>query len=439
MGKRRCIILLLAVLVFGLEACTIPISRAREGVLVTPLASPERTPVYENGGWIIARASMHNHTVFSDGIRSMEGLVQLARNQGIAVLAITDHHQLGMQFGPIRVKSNSITERKGGYEDYFQHLCRLRDETTDVIIIPGVEYTGWGWAEGKFSNANLWGMSHHFVVYGIEDSRVWEQAPHQVELPVKEYNDPDSELEPLITLVRYFREAGGMVFWAHPDWYNEGSYGPIKVRDHPCGRLVNQLKELNGFAAVPEGIFEGAQPGEPWDHALLEYIIGEREAPIWAIGDADYHGEPHTLANGTTMLYLHQLTHEQVYEAMGKGRMVVFMGDPFQDVFVKEFWVSGGGPSEHEIMLGETVKLESIPRIHFALSRDIPSIRVWLIRNGKVIYETTGSEFDYIDELAFERGLPAYYRVEVKGERKSQDEPWPWSSYLFTNPIFVEF
>jgi hypothetical protein len=439
MAKRICAVLILACMVSATGACTIPITRARKGLPVTPLAYPERTPVYESGEWIIARASMHNHTTFSDGKRSMEGLVQLARNQGMAVLAITDHHKLGRTIGPITARDNSITEREGGYKDYFEHLCKVRDETHDVIVIPGVEYTGWSWGEGKFPNMTVWGMSHHFVVYGINDYRVWEQAPYQSRVPMIKYNDPDLELEPLIELVGFFRDAGGMVFWAHPDWYSEASYGPIKLKDHPCGRLVNQLKDINGFAAVPEGFFEAAQPGTAWDHALLEYILGERDSPVWAIGDADYHGEPHTLANGTTMLYLHELTREQVYQAMEKGRMVVHMGDPFQDVFVKEFRVSVSRTVGDEIMLGEKVKLDASPCIGFALNSPVSPIRVRLIRNGMVIHETDESKFVYIDNEAFERGLPAYYRVEIKGERRGKAEPWPWSSYLFTNPVFVEF
>lgn len=437
--KKKAISILVLVFITGLHACTISLSRAKEGLAVAPLSTPERTPVYESGDWIIARASMHNHTVFSDGTLSMEGLVQLARNQGMAVLAISDHHKLGMKLGPIRAKDNSISEREGGYEDYFESLLEIRDETTDIIVIPGVEYTGWETAVGRFPNVDIWGGSHHFVIYGIEDPEVYARAPHLDETPIKEHFDPEAELDPLISLVSYFREEGGIVILAHPDWYNEGAYGPIKVKGHPYGRLVNQLKEINGFAAVPEGIFEATKPGLPWDHALLEYIIGERDVPIWAIGDADFHGEPHTLANGTTMLYLRELNTGQVYEAMEKGRMVLHMGDPFQDVFVKEFWVSSGGSPKDEIMLGENVKIKGRPRIHFALSEDIPLIRVLLIRNGVVIYETSDSGFDYVDELAFERGLPAYYRVEVKGERRSSKEPGPRESYLFTNPIFVEF
>src|SRR4030042_4791401 len=44
--------------------------------------APERTPRYEHAGWIIARASIHNHTVYSDGCRTPEDLLEMAGRQG---------------------------------------------------------------------------------------------------------------------------------------------------------------------------------------------------------------------------------------------------------------------------------------------------------------------------------------------------------------------
>ena len=46
----------------------------------------EHTPVYHEGGWIIARASLHNHTVLSDGKNTLEDELELAKKTVLAIL-----------------------------------------------------------------------------------------------------------------------------------------------------------------------------------------------------------------------------------------------------------------------------------------------------------------------------------------------------------------
>jgi hypothetical protein len=77
-----------------LAAASIPISQDdNSGTLLEKLGTPQHTPIYQSGEWLIARGSVHNHTNFSDGCRIPEDLVQQARNEGVSVLAITDHRE----------------------------------------------------------------------------------------------------------------------------------------------------------------------------------------------------------------------------------------------------------------------------------------------------------------------------------------------------------
>jgi hypothetical protein len=76
-------------------------------------AAPERVPLYHHAGWIIARGSLHNHTIMSDGVRSPEGLLEQARCEGIAVLAYSDHREGDISLGPgLKIPINGV-ERSG--------------------------------------------------------------------------------------------------------------------------------------------------------------------------------------------------------------------------------------------------------------------------------------------------------------------------------------
>lgn len=395
----------------------------------------EHTPFWNYEGWIIARGSIHNHTTFSDGCRTPEDLIQQARNEGLAVLSITDHREGRTCLDKdqkICVNMGGFDSKKVGSKKYFDYMKKLADETEWPVLLVGFEIGPYMWNEGYFPWLTLKATHWHFTVYKIDTPELFSKMP--APWGVLPQPQPDPGLKPYLDFVNYVIDNGGIVFQAHPESGNyERYYNLIYLLSGAPTHLTEKLLRLTGVAIVPSGLEEVAQPSGEWDRANAQYLVGIREKPLWGIGDADFHcpdpGE--SLRNGTTLFYLKNLTRDEVFNAMLSGKMVALMGEAFQEVFVSEFSVGDGKTGTDKIMLGEEVSLSTVPVIKFSLNREIPGQIISLIRNGKKIFQTRTSSFEFRDEKAGIKKVPVFYRVEVRSE--------DGKSWLFTNPIFVSW
>lgn len=405
---------------------------------------PERTPFYEHGGWTIARASMHNHTVFSDGSRSPEDLLELARSQGMAILAYNDHREGHICIGE-RVCIDSGGVESHGYDVYYEKLREMREAARGqgMIALKGIEVSSpWFWNSGKSPNLVLEGQYNHFTVYGVEDTQIFKDMPARRSL---DNLKPEKDLgsAPFQEFVSYLDERGALVCAVHVDLGQDDWLGPVHVvTPPPVHNLL--LDDLTTFAALPEGFSEQAGgPGGLWDTVLAEYLAGMRDRPLFAMGDADYHGPKRSLAYATTLFYMREFTEEEIYNCMREGRMVALQGETFQDSYVAKWSVTGGGEPQNPVMLGQEVTLDAAPVVTFALDHDTSDTSVRLIRNGVVLFERPGTSFTYIDDEQGRKREPAYYRVELVGpylepEPDTQPDTQPQSE-LLVNPIFARF
>jgi hypothetical protein len=421
-------------------ACTLPAQKHKAKPLGELPPTPERTARYEHAGFTVARASIHNHTTYSDGCHTAEDLLTLANSQGMSILAITDHHGGKMCYG-----TYFCGERGGaggaGYDVYYDELRQVAEKAKDLnmILLKGVEVSSpYVRNHGRFPNLVLRGEVYHFVVYKIEDPEVFEEMPVRYNVPFKpelDYGD-----EPYIKFIKYMNDHGGLVTCAHPEWAPDSWNGPVHSLNVPPHENV-LLPGLVAWAAIPESWQVVPRPGEWWDLVLAEYLIGMRDKPLWVEGDADYHCSG-SLALGTTMFYLKDFTEPDVYAAMEEGRMVALMGEAFQDTFVSTWSVADGGPAESEVMLGREVVVDGAPVVRFALNRPVQGCRTILVRNGVKVLEVEGTEFEFKDTDQAAKRAPAFYRVEVIGPRantKEWESPTMPQSELFVNPIFVRF
>lgn len=439
---RRALAVGLIFMVFIL-GCTVPVQK-RKPMATGPLpSSPERTPKYLHDGWIIARASIHNHTTYSDGCRPADDLLELARAQGMAVLAYTDHREGKVCFG----KSGYFCGERGGVEDsggyqvYFDHLRRLQTRALsyDMIVLKGIEVSGPHFRnQGKFPHLVLMDGADHFIVYAIEATSVFEDMPVRDWVPLK----PESEYhkEQAKQLVKYISDNGGIVHCAHPDWAPDDWVGPVHSMNIPPLDNV-RFRHLTAFSGLPEGWLVVPRPGGQWDSVLAEYLAGMRERPLWISADADYHCQG-SLAFANTMYYMREFTEAEVYRCMREGRMVALQGESFQDTYVAQWWVSDGGAPEREVMLGQEVVLGGTPQVRFSLNRPVSDCRTILVRNGVVVKEVEGTDLTYTDTEWGLRQEPAFYRIEVIGPRtdvQAGEGPTMPESELFVNPIFVRF
>jgi len=405
---------------------------------LNPNLGVRHTPVYHQDGWIIARASLHNHTIISDGTSRPEDLIELARREGIAILAVTDHREGRIQLSNgLKIPVNGI--EKIGYQKYFDTLVPLKEANPDLIILIGAEVNPYLYNIGRFPGFVILNQDSHFVVYNLKDPEVFEKMPAWREVSVKPIGYPGRA--PYQDWVNYIADHNGLVFVAHPDSNQNIWVLTIRFYSEPQVQSLH-LKNIAGFSSLTESYGpEFAGPGGAWDSVLSEYLSGMRDRPIWTVGDCDYHGGNGTLTGcGNTLFYLREFSEDDVYLAMRQGRMVSFAGEMFQNSYIAEFSVSDGKTPQDKIMFGQEIKIFAPPLIRFSLDHQIPGVKTLLIRNGKVIRETEGSALEFIDQEMFEKKMPAYYRIEVLGpftKVKIKDHEHLQPNIIFTNPIFV--
>lgn len=415
--------------------------RSHEGLALEGDGVVERPPIYYQGDWIIARSSMHNHTNLSDGCRTPEDLLELARRQGMAILAYTDHREGDICYKPnICLPINGV--EKIGYEAYFERLRAIKDQSEDMIVIIGVEVMPYFYNLGKPPNFLVMNQNYHFTVYDIHDPDVLRGMPARRDI---ETLKPEQLVGPARyqRFVDYIVDHGGIVHAVHVESDQDMWVGPAHFVSEAHPHYIRVMNNLTGFSVLPSAMSNLAGgAGGAWDAALLEYLSGSRDCALWTMADADYHGPEGSPAWATTFYYMREFTEAEVYRCLREGRMVAQMGESFQDVYVSEFSVSEGGRPDDAIMLGRSITVSRAPVIRFSLSREVPDVHARLVRNGKVIYEADACSFTYTDREIFEKNIPAFYRVEMTGPRvepPQADAPNPLNpeSRLFTNPVFV--
>ncbi len=409
-----------------------------------PPSEPERTPIYEDASYIIARASLHNHTTFSDGCRAPEDLLELAERQGMAILSYTDHREGTFCMGSgsrFCVKAGGVEDV--GYDVYYERLREIQGMALDrgMIVTKGVEVSPpWMYNRGKAPGFMLEGQNRHFTVYNVEDPEILANMPVRNQLTFKP--EPMSDVwGPLQEFVDYLDERDAIVHAVHVESDQDDWYGPVHlITQAPVYSAM--LERVTCFSVLPEAWEYVGRPGGIWDSVLLEYQAGTRDRPLWAAADADYHGPRSSLARATTLFYMKEFTEAEVYNCMREGRMAALSGDAFQDVYVSRWNVSDGGVPADDVMLGRSLTLSRAPRIRFSLNKPVDGCVTLLVRNGVVISETPGVEIDYVDEERGSSREPAYYRVEVRGPAAGREyyegDTIP-ESELFVNPIFVKF
>lgn len=404
-----------------------------------PYTGAPRTPIYHHGPWTIARASLHNHTTFSDGSYSPEDLLSLARQEGMAILSYNDHREGSICFRKgVCLPINGI--ERVGYPAYFERLNRVKAEAKDLIVLIGIEAIPYLYNAGKAPNFVIFGELSHFTVFGIADPAVYTNMPAIREMRDLRPQAPPPDLAPYQTFVDYLVERGGLVNCAHPESIQDDWIGPAHFINPGPVRFLHDLHHVNSFSILPEGYHEFAGgPGGNWDAALDEYLLGGRDQAPWALGDADYHQPEDSLARATTLFYLREFTEADVLLAMREGRMVALMGDLFQNSYVAEFTVSEGRAERDQILFGKTA-FSGPPVIRFRLDHELSGIRGRLIRSGAVIHEFSGCSFEFTDRETGEKNLPAVYRVELIGPpyppRSGEPQNLKPNNELFTNPIF---
>ncbi|MEK7845987.1 MAG: hypothetical protein AAB257_03385, partial [Nitrospinota bacterium] len=104
-------------------------------------------PAYaiEQTSYIQVPAATDLRTRFSDGRHSVEELVKMAKERGIEILIINDHHVYSLEYGIwpfekiIKKKVEDSSVLKNGIESYLEEVEMISNKYPEIIIIPGLE------------------------------------------------------------------------------------------------------------------------------------------------------------------------------------------------------------------------------------------------------------------------------------------------------------
>ncbi len=231
---------------------------------------------------------------------------------------------------------------------------------------------------------------------------------------------------PYQNLIDYAESRGGMVFWAHPD--AEGSHKLDGIEIVTPGYSDELLSTFNytGFAVFAAGMKYSGKPGGIWDTVLNQYINGQRQKPVWAIGELDYK-EGSWMGETQTVFIVEKNDKSSILKAMREGRMYAVHGN--HKPVIEEFqvwddslgaWVEMGGAATVFTAPKLKIKVRSAEK-----DKRIAMLRI--IREGVVIKEISldGNINMEVSDEYFSHGAETYYRIDIKNR-------------LISNPIFVK-
>lgn len=245
----------------------------------------------------------------------------------------------------------------------------------------------------------------------------------------------DKRTKPYQDLIDYATRRGGLVFWCHPEAENLDRVKGVNVCTFPYKEELKYAQNYTGSAVMFDKNRSIARVDDIWDEILLAHCLGKR-APIWVIGEIDYHGDQKDLSRIQTMLLLNSLTENDVIRALKNGMMYAKLNNLTNDFSLDKFVISDGENNTFGLM-GQEIEINSRPEVIIETScSNAPEepIEIRLVRNGKLIQtfnsESSNFRVKYQDDY-FSPGEKIYYRIMIKSGNNFYQ--------VISNPIFVRF
>ncbi len=243
---------------------------------------------------------------------------------------------------------------------------------------------------------------------------------------------------PYQEVIDYAISKGAMVFWDDIEAVNgKRQWGTIKLDTQPHPEDLVLSRNYTGFQAVADEPVSLTEPGNVWDHVLMQYIRGERKQPVWGYGANNFQcaGELGPIMGSVRTIFLvREKQQDVVLDAMRKGRMYAVRQPGPHRLSLDEFEikdVSAGKKATMGEQLVSTTYPEISVKVHSTDGNE-KRAKVFLIRNGTVIKRESvvlPYELKMIDSKV-DMSAPAYYRLNVIASPVD---------HLVANPIFVKF
>ena len=148
---------------------------------------PRRITIPDTGGFKVLKGDFHIHTLFSDG-RVMPGdRIDEAVQNGLDVIAITDHIEYRPFFS--KIGKWKLNDEQGNDFNLSYNLAKPDADRQNLLLVPGTEITKSTMAPGHFN-----------VLFA------------------KDVNPIAAEVDDWRKMLRVAADRGGFLLWNHPGW-----------------------------------------------------------------------------------------------------------------------------------------------------------------------------------------------------------------------------
>ena len=309
----------------------------------------------------------------SDGKHDMDTLAKLAEKRGIDTLVFGEHDRYTIRLGldPIAhlvgVSQEHPSLYETGLDEWFADLKQTKNRHPDLHIMAATESTaGYRWSGIPFKDLTLHDAERHIIALGVERPEQIERLPSYDLRNIKGNANLSlafwffliailaivllrrrkrSAALLLVTaliafltawllqksvdadadFIRAAKEQGLFTIWTHPGTLSGVRDGPmgVKLDTPPYNRRVFEAPTADAFAAVYGDTDDNTVPGGMWDRFMMDYMMGYRPDPIWAVSAGDYHEEGMAneyLGNYPMDVWADGKDSKAVMEALRKGR-----------------------------------------------------------------------------------------------------------------------
>ena len=440
-------------------------------------------------------------TNFSEGCASIKDIGNQSERLGIDAVIFGDYARNSIEFGakPFERIFKNATEGPSvlgrGASGFISEVNDNDRQIKETILIPGVETIPFYFWSGSNYDKNLTAHNwdKHLMVIGLPTAQEYEQLPLQNSNLSSKYTDPllkqfailaflfmvsvggvykgyariltvplmvllllltinnhpfrsspfdayhgDQGMQPYQNMIDYANSNGAMVFWNHMEPISSiRKHGTTSLATVPYPDDLLKTKNYTGFQVVGDHPIQQAEAGQQWDQALMEYLQGQREQPVWGYGGNNYLCEEQNgdrLGSVRTIVLVREKNRDTLLDAIRKGRMYSVRQVDENRLSLDEFIVEDQKTGQ-QATLGQELTSTDFPAVKIKL-RSIKggnkTARIQVIRNGVLVKQENVSlpyELTWRDVGNDQEGR-AYYRI--KASVNSMDN-------LVSNPIFVKF
>ena len=440
-------------------------------------------------------------TNFSEGCASIKDIGNQSERLGIDAVIFGDYARNSIEFGakPFERIFKNATEGPSvlgrGASGFISEVNDNDRQIKETILIPGVETIPFYFWSGSNYDKNLTAHNwdKHLMVIGLPTAQEYEQLPLQNSNLSSKYTDPllkqfailaflfmvsvgavykgyariltvplmvllllltinnhpfrsspfdayhgDQGMQPYQNMIDYANSNGAMVFWNHMEPISSiRKHGTTSLATVPYPDDLLKTKNYTGFQVVGDHPIQQAEAGQQWDQALMEYLQGQREQPVWGYGGNNYLCEEQNgdrLGSVRTIVLVREKNRDTLLDAIRKGRMYSVRQVDENRLSLDEFIVEDQKTGQ-QATLGQELTSTDFPAVKIKL-RSIKggnkTARIQVIRNGLLVKQENVSlpyELTWRDVGNDQEGR-AYYRI--KASVNSMDN-------LVSNPIFVKF